>query len=281
MSTFCRVQIRACLVTTGLCLALAISNTTARANSISIENASFDSPDLASASLQYTYWQPYENGGVVSSGNTVTNSDNLSLSGWDLRGGGYDVVDRRTATHALYDGQFMDFWTSNDQMASGSNLVYGRMTQTLSTQYAANTKYTLTVQVARNSSATCNYAGYEIGLATYDQFFAGVADTDTNVALQGDSTWESVKTTGASAASNGSWTQVSLSFTTPAAGGAVGKDIVVVIASGAKESGLNGGYATLFDAVKLDASPIPEPGTCLLLTSGIVGLLAYAWRKRR
>jgi hypothetical protein len=39
-----------------------------------------------------------------------------------------------------------------------------------------------------------------------------------------------------------------------------------------------GVYAT--DA-RLDISPVPEPSTLVLLTSGLVGLLAYAWRKRK
>jgi hypothetical protein len=31
----------------------------------------------------------------------------------------------------------------------------------------------------------------------------------------------------------------------------------------------------------LAASTIPEPSTALLLVSGVIGLLAYAWRKRK
>ena len=32
--------------------------------------------------------------------------------------------------------------------------------------------------------------------------------------------------------------------------------------------------------VKLNA-PIPEPGTLTLLVTGLIGLLCYAWRKRK
>ena len=36
------------------------------------------------------------------------------------------------------------------------------------------------------------------------------------------------------------------------------------------------------DNVRLDqTSPIPEPGTLALLATGLIGLLAYAWRKRK
>ena len=35
------------------------------------------------------------------------------------------------------------------------------------------------------------------------------------------------------------------------------------------------------DSVRLDAIPTPEPSTLVLLGIGLLGLLAYAWRKRR
>jgi hypothetical protein len=47
------------------------------------------------------------------------------------------------------------------------------------------------------------------------------------------------------------------------------------------------GYSTggagriAFDNVRLDVAGVPEPGTITLLASGLIGLMAYAWRKRR
>ena len=53
---------------------------------------------------------------------------------------------------------------------------------------------------------------------------------------------------------------------THTAGGLAGFDFVQEIVGG---------------ALYLDAAPIPEPGTIALLLSASVGLLAYAWRKRK
>jgi hypothetical protein len=32
---------------------------------------------------------------------------------------------------------------------------------------------------------------------------------------------------------------------------------------------------------KIEGQPVPEPGTIMLLTSGLIGMVVYAWRKRR
>jgi hypothetical protein len=37
----------------------------------------------------------------------------------------------------------------------------------------------------------------------------------------------------------------------------------------------------LVDNARLDFVPVPEPSAIMLLGSGMVGLLCYAWRKRR
>jgi hypothetical protein len=35
------------------------------------------------------------------------------------------------------------------------------------------------------------------------------------------------------------------------------------------------------DSITLSAAPVPEPTTAILLCTGVIGLLAYAWRKRK
>jgi hypothetical protein len=45
--------------------------------------------------------------------------------------------------------------------------------------------------------------------------------------------------------------------------------------------GMNCGYPGGLDSVALTVNQVPEPTTFALLVTGAVGLLCYAWRKRR
>jgi hypothetical protein len=49
-------------------------------------------------------------------------------------------------------------------------------------------------------------------------------------------------------------------------------------------TGPNGGHngdSTQFNATIADVTPSPEPSTVVLLLTGVIGLLAYAWRRRK
>jgi hypothetical protein len=41
------------------------------------------------------------------------------------------------------------------------------------------------------------------------------------------------------------------------------------------------GTGTYVTDIRMDVTPTPEPSTLVLLASGLIGLLAYTWRKRR
>ena len=58
----------------------------------------------------------------------------------------------------------------------------------------------------------------------------------------------------------------------------VGRDLsqAVTIAIGA-----GGNVQYVLDSVSLSSAVIPEPGAFMLLATGLIGLLAYAWRRRR
>lgn len=43
----------------------------------------------------------------------------------------------------------------------------------------------------------------------------------------------------------------------------------------------HGGYAGGIDSISLTAAPVPEPSSILMIVTGLFGLLAYAWRKRK
>ena len=68
----------------------------------------------------------------------------------------------------------------------------------------------------------------------------------------------------------------SVSFTAQAGDAWIGQPI------GVKLYATNGGWGAI-DNVSLNftAAPSPEPGTIVLLITGLVSLLCYAWRKRR
>ena len=44
-------------------------------------------------------------------------------------------------------------------------------------------------------------------------------------------------------------------------------------------AGTNGNAG--FYALAVSAAPVPEPGTCVLIATGLIGLACYAWRKRK
>lgn len=233
----------------------------AQAAVISVENASFELPKLADNSTFSV--QPYDEKKVVEE------------SGWDFRGGYRDLFDNRPAHAAYNDGvsQYMTLFYQDAQVNDNPDLAIGRFTQTLATNFAANTTYTLKVQVARSTG--WNYAGYEVGLASGAAYWAGITDNDHSLG----GTWDTVKTMGTNAAVNGDWTLVKLNYTTPASGGPVGSQIVLVFAGGLLGNTVgNEDYVVLYDAVSLETSPVPEPATLGLLALG--GLFVLRRRRR-
>jgi hypothetical protein len=70
----------------------------------------------------------------------------------------------------------------------------------------------------------------------------------------------------------GQFNDFTISYTAPSSGAALGKTLQVMV----------GGEACVgLDNVRLSDSTVPEPGTIVLLGTGLLGLLAYAWRKRK
>jgi len=63
--------------------------------------------------------------------------------------------------------------------------------------------------------------------------------------------------------------------------GAVNNDDLFTLLGNLGSSGLDSATIEMLKALGVPAAMIPEPGTLVLLVGGLVGLLCYAWRRRR
>jgi hypothetical protein len=133
--------------------------------------------------------------------------------------------------------------------------------QVLSAPLAANTTYTLTVDVGKVYGSGYPFGG-TIGLGygiTQGLNFLTAATSNTPTPSVGN--WAT-------------WTETFVTTSSPAG---LGQALRIELRA------TSGSSQTLFDNVRLDAvtAPIPEPSTLVLLGAGLLGLLAYAWRKRK
>jgi hypothetical protein len=219
------------------------SGVMAQADSISILNPSFESPTpLADDDT---------NAGLHATPTSWTKVSANDVGMFDLSqtdGPGLHVSSIPDGIQAL--------WGNSD--AVDTNAVY----QVLGTTLQANTTYTLTAYAgARSDLSFVQYGGktpgtIELGYGTtYGANRLTAATSDCDVPANG--TWDL-------------WTRT---FTTDASPAGLGQPLRVEVNINAVQQ--------LFDNVQLSAIATPEPGTCVLTTLGLFGLLAYAWRRRR
>lgn len=141
---------------------------------------------------------------------------------------------------------------------NGANVGYmdeGALSQTLSVNLAANTLYTLQVDIGRRNDSRGDEPTWEIEL------YAG-------------STQLVYDQIGTESMFRDSWSTRTLTFET-GANVTSGQALKIVL------SNYNGTGTANFDNVRLDATTIPEPTSIAMTVIGLIGLLCYAWRKRQ
>ena len=139
--------------------------------------------------------------------------------------------------------------------------------QVLSTNFAASTKYSLTVAIGGNiqNPATDSDGGaYDIAL------YAGttqlVAASGTNYVGSGPTM---------------SYKDLTITYDPSAPGaptGTVGDALQIQLKG---KDNYSGQFWTVYDNVRLTSEAVPEPRHTVLLATGLIGLLCYAWRKRK
>jgi hypothetical protein len=136
--------------------------------------------------------------------------------------------------------------------------------QNLGTNFEAGKDYTLSIAGAMVETAANPGQTLEMRLGYWDGQSAAAGPTIVAEKLIGSDELTS------------SWNDFSIS-SGAVLGDAVGKPIVVYLSQG--DNPYVTGPQYYIDNVRLSA--VPEPSTFILLTSGLIGLLAYAWRKRK
>jgi hypothetical protein len=83
------------------------------------------------------------------------------------------------------------------------------------------------------------------------------------------------------AALNSGWANYTYSFTLPNNPSFDGKGLQITFDSAQVSAGGTANEMIYIDKVSFGQPQVPEPSTVVLLVTGFIGLLAYAWRKRR
>jgi hypothetical protein len=136
----------------------------------------------------------------------------------------------------------------------------------------ANTTYTLNVGVTGRFNGFNSTSGAAIALASVPSGLAG----DVNLANSANWLASHAISFAALQAAGGAFNDYQASFSTAAAGGAIGQELVVVLVS-QDNPGSNNPIG--FDNVRVDAAPVPEPAACALAALG-AGLVLRLRTKR-
>ena len=134
--------------------------------------------------------------------------------------------------------------------------------QTTGSTFEAGYTYTLTAAVGIRLAST-HYG---------ETFFVRIIDAATSTTLA-----EYSGTTGE--LTLGRYVDKTVSYTVNAGDSAIGNGIGVMVGMNAPTT--SGTKVIGFDNLRCSSELVPEPSTLALLATGLIGLLCYAWRKRK
>lgn len=194
------------------------------------------------------------------------NTEGAPVTDWDLGGassGGWVGVQNPASTLFTKNGSGMpvggDGANSLDiYLPSASD--WGTRSQALKSVLQAGT-YMLTVSVGRELSTTAS--NYYFGLYTTD-----------NTLLRAFEGYGADLTAG-------QFVDKSVTFTVTNTDASLGKTLMITLGGGWPTNTGTGLETVHFDNVRLDYAAVPEPGSMAILASGLLGLLCYAWCKRK
>lgn len=136
---------------------------------------------------------------------------------------------------------------------------------------AAGETYSLGYYVAPRAQVYADNPGYMVDVVGH------LYDITANAPIASlTTTRESMVANWKGVDNSASWLQQTLTYTIPEASLAIGHVLGVVFTP---TGGSSWACQTCLDSVSLTA--VPEPSSLVLVSMGVFGLLAYAWRKRR
>lgn len=218
----------------------------ASADPVSVNNAGFETPVLDDGCFTFdnnAEWLIWSDNG--SAGGIINpNSDIYANAtvGTALGGDGANMLSLMNTTSANSAGDVVAFQDLGDTFQAGKT-------------------YTLTVAVGKRFS----------GLAPMDTFHLDIRTSSNTLLAQYVGTISDL--------TSGRFVDRSISYTVNSDDSMIGSGIRIML--GAANAANTCQQVQDFDNVRLVSGAVPEPSVLVLAASGLIGLLAYAWRKRK
>ncbi len=234
-------------------LAAVAMQRTAAAAPVPVTNHSFETPDVGG----------FQDNNGIAAGTALPDMSNAWYYLGGFSAGGSPVGVEETAANGAQTG--------GDGSQSGYVNVGAALGSANLGVIQANTTYTLTTGVTGRFNGFNSTSGAGIALASVPSGLAG----DVNLANSANWLASNAISFATLQAAGGAFNDYQASFSTGAAGGAIGQELVVVLMS-QDNPGSNNPIG--FDNVRVDAAPVPEPAACSLLALG--GLLLRRVRRQ-